>query len=72
MFLGKLEAARKLTSQAKESEEAWLEQGRKEGLDVDKVVKVLNESQAKLRREHPDRVMPDPAPEAATSTMKST
>jgi hypothetical protein len=57
MFLGKLEAARKLTTHAQAAQEAWLNQGRKEGLDVDKVLKVLDELEAKFRRERPDRVM---------------
>lgn len=57
VFLGKLQAARKLRTHAKEAEEVWLKLGRKEGLDVEKVVKVLNEEEARFRREHPDRVI---------------
>lgn len=56
-FLGKLEAARKLRTHAKEAEAVWLKQGRKEGLDVEKILKILNEEEAKFRREHPDRVI---------------
>lgn len=72
IFLGKLEAARKLPSQASQVEKVWLAQGRRQGLDVEKVVNVLNKLEAKFRREHPDRLMPSPGPEAAASTTRST
>ncbi len=61
-FLGKLEAARGLRKHAREAEDVWLNQGRKEGLDVDKLVQILNAEEKEFRRKHPDRAFPPDSP----------
>ncbi len=59
-LLGKLQAARGLRNptEAKAAEKVWLSQGRKQGLDVEKVLQKLNRMEAKFRKEHPERMLP--------------
>jgi hypothetical protein len=60
MLLGALQAARGLRNpaEAEASEKVWLDLGRKQGLDVEKVLQRLNRMEKKFRREHPERMLP--------------
>lgn len=54
MFLGALQAARGLPNpaEARAAEKAWLDLGRKQGLDMEKVLKLLDERSEQRRREN--------------------
>ncbi|NLZ05576.1 MAG: hypothetical protein GXY19_10420 [Phycisphaerae bacterium] len=54
MFLGALQAARGLRNpaEAKAAEKAWLDLGRKQGLDTEKVLKLLERRSAQRRQEN--------------------
>jgi hypothetical protein len=59
-LIGALQAARGLRNpaEAKAAQKVWMDLARKQGYDAEKMLRTVEQLEAKQRKEHPERMLP--------------